>query len=113
MEEYATTTIIISNKRRTRFYPIQLLPNFFCQIDFDNDQLLSISYYPLSQEYRMQEALMYRNELADLKTDIIIAAQKGIFQGTEEMGDYIRKYRALDPVLGLFAAYAYFQKGIY
>lgn len=100
----------VGNGRRTRFYPVNVLYGFITQVAFEKDELLSVNYFP-THGYRKDEAHKYAHEIARRKAQIILAAKNGMFQGTQELGNYLRKYKHLDPTLGLFAAYAYFQKG--
>lgn len=102
--------ILISNPTSTGFYPVSLLPGFITSIIFDQDELLSIDYLP-TRGFRREEAIFHRDRVAKRKAEIVTAAKNGIFQGSEELGTYIRRYKSLDPTLGLFAAYAYFQSG--
>lgn len=100
----------VGNSRADRFYPIKIIPGNLTQVVFERGQLLSVNYFP-TNGYRREEAHHWAAEVADRKAHIIMAAKRGMFQGTHEIGDYLRKYKHLDPTLGLFAAYAYFQKG--
>lgn len=102
--------IFVSNPRKTGYYPVTLLPFFITNVIFDKNEMISIDYYP-TKGYRRMDAIVNRTEIANRKAQIIAAASNGIFQGTEELGSYIRRYKSLDPTLGLFAAYAYFQNG--
>lgn len=98
-----------SNKR---FYPVNILRGLYTQVVFEKGELRTVNYYP-SGGYEKQEAHHFSKEIAKRKAVIIMAAKNGIFQGDEEMASYLRSYKSLDPILGLFAAYAYFQKGNY
>ncbi|KAB1231413.1 caspase family protein [Chryseobacterium viscerum] len=101
---------IVGNRRGNRYYPINVIPGFFTQVVFEKGQVLTVNYFPTSGNAKY-EARYYANEVAERKAQIIIAAKNGIFQGTRELAGYLRSYKQLDPTLGLFAAYAYFQKG--
>lgn len=109
-EEENDDLFLIGNPRTNRFYPVSLLTGFFTQVVFEKGELLTVNYFPTSG-YRKVEAHNLGRELVRRKTIIIMAAKNGIFQGSEEIAEYLRSYKHLDPTLGLFAAYAYFQKG--
>ncbi|KPE52949.1 MULTISPECIES: caspase family protein [Chryseobacterium] len=103
----------IGNYGGKRFYPITLLRGFFTQVVFHKNELLTVNYFPTDPNGK-HESRHYANEVAERKSNIIMAAKKGIFQSTYELnqgGNYYRKYKHLEPTLGLFAAYAYFQNG--
>lgn len=100
----------VANWQRTRFYPIYVLYGFLAQVVFEKDELLTVNYFP-TQGYNKEGAYKYALEIAERKAQIILAARNGMFQGTRELADYLRTYKLYDPTLGLFAAYAYFQKG--
>lgn len=109
-EKYAKVFLIGKNKMRC--YPINILRGFYTQAVFEKGELRTVNYYP-SGGYQREEARYYSKEIAKRKDVIIMAAKNGIFQGDEDMASYLRTYKSLDPILGLFATYAYFQKGNY
>lgn len=103
----------VGNLGRKRFYPITVLPGFFTQVVFAKNEVLTVNYFPTGHNSRA-DASYYAAEVSERKANIIMAAKKGIFQGADELnfdGGYYRKYKHLEPTLGLFAAYAYFQNG--
>ncbi|CAM3170038.1 hypothetical protein DRF59_11185 [Chryseobacterium flavum] len=103
----------IGNHGRKRFYPVVVLPGFFTQVVFAKNEVLTVNYFPTGHNSKA-EASYNATEVAERKANIIMAAQKGIFQGQYELdhgGGYYRRYKHLEPTLGLFAAYAYFQNG--
>jgi len=104
------TVLLVGNRRINRFYPITILKGFFTQVVFERGKVLTVNYYPTSG-YRKEEAHNLSKEITRRKATIITAAKNGIFLGNEEIGDFLRRYKSLDPILGLFSAYAYFQKG--
>lgn len=100
----------VSNWRKNRFYPVNVIPGYLTQVVFEKHELLTVNYFPTDRNNKY-DANFWATEVAERKAHIIMAAKNGMFQGTQEMGDYLRTYKHLDPTLGLFAAYAYFQKG--
>lgn len=112
LEDTNENVFLIGNPRTKRFYPVSMLPGFFTQVVFEKGEILTVNYFPTSG-WRKQEAHHLAEEVARRKLIIITAAKNGIFQGSEEIADFIRSHKSLDPTLGLFAAYAYFQKGNY
>ncbi|MDR2270482.1 MAG: caspase family protein [Sphingobacterium sp.] len=104
--------VFLVGNRKKRLYPVNILKGFFTHVIFEKGELLTVNYYP-SDRYRKWEANVASQEIAERKAVIIAAAKNGIFQGNEDIASYLRSYKSLDPILGLFAAYAYFQKGNY
>ncbi len=103
----------VGNHGSTRFYPVTVIPGFFAQVVFAKNEILTVNYFPTGYDSK-HEARNNAAEVAERKANIIMAAKKGIFQGAYELnydGGYYRKYKHLEPTLGLFAAYAYFQNG--
>lgn len=103
---------LIGNWRQKRFYPVNVIPGYLTQAVFEKQELLTVNYFPTDRTNKY-DANYWAKEVAERKAYVIMAAKNGMFQGTQEMGDYLRTYKHLDPTLGLFAAYAYFQKGDY
>ncbi len=103
--------LILIGENEERCYAINVLYGFHTSIIFDKGELLTVDYYSLKKptEYRRE---LYK-EIAERKAVIISAAKNGIFLGNEEVAKYLRTYKEFDPILGLFASYAYFQKGNY
>lgn len=99
-----------------KLYAVSIIEGYHTQVVFDNDKLLTVNYFPLFENYSdyiRLSTIKDFEEISERKSLIITAAKKGIFLGTEEIAGYLRKYKELDPILGVFAAYAYFQKGNY
>lgn len=101
---------LVGNPRTNRYYPVSILKGFFTQVVFEKGTLLTINYFP-TDGWRKQEAHMFASEIARRKATTITAAKNGIFLGNDEIAGFLRSYKNLDPTLGLFAAYAYFQSG--
>lgn len=112
-EEEKSATYFVANNTRKRFYPISVLPGFLTQVVFEKNELLTVNYFPTDTNNRF-DARHHAEEVAERKANIIMAAKKGIFQSSRELsqdGGYYRQFKHLEPTLGLFAAYAYFQNG--
>jgi hypothetical protein len=91
-------------------FVVNVLPHFNTHVVFEEDKLISVNYYP-TKPHLYAEIDFYEIDVNRRKACILLAAENGIFQGSEELGNYLRWLKRLDPILGLFAAYAYFQKG--
>jgi hypothetical protein len=102
--------LLAQNSETGTGFPIALIPGFFCQINVERDVLISVDYVPLSPIKFGQWGNEVRS-IAERKAAIISAARYGIFQARSEIGTYLRRLKHLDPILGLFAAYAYAQNG--
>ncbi|GEM_PF-3199283 len=101
---------LVGNTRINRFYPITILKGFFTQVVFEKGKVLNVNYFPTSG-WRKEEANRLSEVIAKRKATIITAARNGIFLGDEDIAGFLREFKSLDPTLGLFSAYAYFQKG--
>jgi len=110
--EDSRAKVFLIGQHKKQYYPVNILKGFYTQAVFDKGILRTVNYYPSGGDQK-REARYYSKEIAERKAVIITAAKNGIFQGSDEIASYLRIYKSLDPVLGLFAAYAYFQKGNY
>ncbi len=104
--------LILIGENKERCYAINVLYGFHASVIFEKGELLSVDYYSLKKELTEYKRELYK-EIAERKAVIISAAKNGIFLGNEELAKYLRRYKEFDPILGLFASYAYFQKGNY
>lgn len=105
----ANTVIAVSERNKTGF-PIAIIPGFFCIITYKEERIVSVDYFPTSRN-KINTARYEFAQVAERKAMVIAAARNGIFQASEEAGNYLRRFKSLDPTLGLFAAYAYAQGG--
>lgn len=92
------------------------LPGFICTVVVENDLVVSVSYLPDFYEE-------YDEHLKSLHSSVAAAARFGVFriEGTGEervenarnLASKIRMDKGRDPTLGIYAAYAYADGGLY
>lgn len=100
-----------------RFTPLAVLADFVGTILVENGLVVSINYVPSKNSYRYQQYLMRKEEVEARRSAVTLASRHGEFiignnpYGLNNLAGYLRSEKALDPTLGLFAAYSYLQKG--
>jgi hypothetical protein len=101
---------------------IAALSGYITQIVVDAGQVLSVSYVPSQNSPRWFDYQQERDRLEHLRSTVAAAARFGVFriegertermQRAEELADGIRILKGIDPALGLYAAYAYFEANL-
>ncbi len=80
-------------------------------------RLVSVSYTPSDQTQRYQEYAQRSAQIEAMRAYAAVASRHGSFlvegESAEAFADRIRQGKNIDPVLGLYAAYAYAQMGAY
>lgn len=95
--------------------PLAVLPGFVGTVLVDKGQVVNVNYFPSSFSKQFEDAEQLSVEVQRRRARIAANARLGKFElpGSvyDIMGDasYLRRYKALDPTLGLYAAYAYLQ----
>ncbi|MEE1946433.1 caspase family protein [Pedobacter sp. KR3-3] len=107
------SAVIRTGGDNSKCIPITVLPGFACRLIFnENKDLVLLDYYPIgTNEQRFQLYQYEAGYIAERKSLIIAAAKQGVFEGGDLAAENLRQYKALDPMLGLFAAYAYMETG--
>lgn len=97
--------------------PLTIVPNFTGVVLIKNNHVVNISYYPGPYNFRYEDSNRYSQQLIDIRAFVATAVQMGTFRLTGTADDLqraaglIRYQKALDPTLGVYAAYAYSQAG--
>jgi Caspase domain len=88
----------------------------------EEDKVANVSYLPAVNGERWSDYTQVRDQLDRLRTAVATAAQYGEFRvdggpevrekSAEQLADRIRVLKGIDPTLGLYAAYAYFDVGL-
>jgi hypothetical protein len=93
---------------------LAVLPGFIGAVTVEKGVVTNVSYTPSQNTKRYRE--LYRYEEAEVekrRAYAAAAAQRGQFrvnpQQAQAFGDYVRGMKSLDPTLGLYAIYSYFQ----
>jgi Caspase domain len=96
---------------------VAALPGFIGNIVVKNERVTSVSYAPSDLTPTYGGYAMRAQALDAMRAALAVAARNGEFMlpadSAAAVADRIRQDKALDPTLGLFAAYAYAQLGRY
>jgi len=109
-----TYFLIVSNGN---IYPLAVLPGFVGTMIFKDDILITVNYAPLPQSNRYDPFSQSLHTVNSRRAQIAAQSKNGTFrlsgpiERLMETAGYIREYKAIDPTLGLYAAYAYLQAG--
>jgi hypothetical protein len=92
------------------------LPGYIGHVLVEAGGIASVSYIPSTNSHRWPEYEDRRDEIERLRAAAAAAAQFGVFRvrdkdSAERLASGIRMEKALDPALGLYAAYAYSDAG--
>lgn len=95
---------------------LAIKPGFIGTVILDDDQVINVSYTPSSNTPLFQDEYLDQADRIERRRAFAAAAARlGMFrldsESAENAGDYLRMLKGLDPTLGLYAAYAYFQAG--
>lgn len=93
------------------------LHGYIGHVLFDKEGVANISYIPSSNNRRFTEYQQKREELDRLRALVAFAVQSNTFRVRSEeeavqLAERIRVSKALDPALGIYAAYAFAQAGM-
>jgi hypothetical protein len=101
-----------------RLLPLAVLPGFIGTVVLDKDEVITVNYSPSSISLKAVNEVNETNRDVEERRAVIAAKSKGgtfrISENIEELSQtasYLRRYKNLDPSLGLYAAYAYSQAG--
>lgn len=92
------------------------LANFVGTLSFDDEgRLVGLNYVPSQNSPLFPDYQLERDEIEPLKAFLTVAAREGRLaaegRAARALGDRLRQFKRLDPMLGLAAAYAYSQAG--
>jgi hypothetical protein len=96
---------------------LAVIPGFIATVVADDTRILTVSYIPSDLNWRYQEYRWKAKELDRMRAFAAVASRHGQFVVKSEraatMADRLRSMKYLDPTLGLYAAYAYGQAGLF
>lgn len=98
-----------------RICPLAVLPGFIGTVIFDKGEVLTVNYTPSFPG--VLDRPLPNPELEARRAMIAAKSKNGTFKISKnidelvESASYLRRYKSLDPSLGLYAAYAYSQAG--
>ena len=93
---------------------LAVLPGFIGTVTVENGRVTNVSYTPSQNTRRYQDFYQYLgDEVEKRRAYAAAAARRGQFrvdpERAEEFGNYVRGPKSLDPTLGVYAIYSYFQ----
>lgn len=99
-----------------RSFPLAALHGYIAHCTVGDAGLANVGYVPSTTNWRWGEYQFHRERLDRLRAKVAVAANHGSFslsdrREAQRFADEIRVSKALDPTLGLYAAYAYSQAG--
>jgi hypothetical protein len=91
---------------------IAALEGFIGYVQVDEDKVVNVTYVPSRNSRHRDAYTRQRKRIERLRAAVASAAQFGVFRLTDQnrarlFAEQIRFEKALDPTLGLYAAYAY------
>ena len=112
-----TRTALLVIKGEFEFgIPLAVLQGFTGRVQIHKDRVLNLSYIPSVDNPKYEQYRSYRDKVEMPRAAVAAYMRNGEFiinaPGSEinRLAGYFRHEKALDPTLGLFAAYAYAQK---
>jgi hypothetical protein len=93
---------------------LAVLPGFIGAVTVEKGVVTNVSYTPSRNMKRYRDSYRYEEaEVEKRRAYAAATAQRGQFrvnpQQARAFGDYVRGMKSLDPTLGLYAIYSYFQ----
>jgi hypothetical protein len=99
---------------------LAVIPGYIGSVVVESGRVVNVSYTP--SQYagrfrdRFQEFADHRAEIEERRAIAAAAAKRGYFRVEpdkgKKFGEFLRQFKALDPTLGIYAAYAYAQSGL-
>lgn len=113
-----STLLIFETSGGVRGIALAVVPEFIASVVVDDaGRVVSVNYVPSGNSSRFAAYQRREAEIEKMKAFAAVAARHGRFDVPTEdaaaFADRIRIEKALDPTLGLYAAYAYAQVGQY
>jgi hypothetical protein len=92
------------------------LPGYIGTVVVEEGRVVNVSYTPSRNSNHWYDYEYQKEELERRRAFTAVAARQGIFKLDREMArsfaGYVRQLKAIDPTLGIYAAYAYAQSGL-
>jgi hypothetical protein len=127
-EDQTHIRILEQNLSRTLFLqlesgnvvPLAILPGFIGTVVVENGAVINVNYVPSQHtpKYELMRGLQ-NEDFEHRRALVATAARFGSFKVEGDVGyvieqaSYLRNIKAIDPTMGLYAAYAYMQAGSY
>lgn len=96
---------------------LAIFPEFIGTVVVKEGRVSSVNYTPSLNSSRFEYYRSRAEELEKMKAKAAVASRQGQFivelMYAEELANQIRKYKSIDPTMGLYAAYSYAQVGLH
>jgi len=111
----AQSVVVVLHDGRSVVLPA--VRGYLAHAMFDDGGLANVSYVPSSNNWRWNAYNAHREDIDRLRALVALAVERNTFRVRSEreaveLAQRIRVEKALDPTLGLYAAYAFAQAGI-
>jgi Caspase domain len=108
-----TVVLRLSNRNGV---PLAALGGYVGHVVVEDGAVAAVKYIPAKDAPRWGEYAARRDAIESLRDRVAAAARLGVLRlddkaDAKDLADRIRKQKAFDPALGLYAAYAYAQAG--
>jgi hypothetical protein len=108
---------VVVRLRDGRCVVLAALRGYLGHAQFDEDGLTNVSYVPSSNNWRWATYNARREDIERLRALVTLAVERNTFRVRSEteaarLAERIRVEKAMDPTLGLYAAYAFAQAGM-
>ena len=95
---------------------LAVLPGFIGAVLVDEGVVVNVNYTPSRGTPRYKEYLAFQEDVDKRRAFAAAASESGYFRveraSSGRFSAYVRQMKQVDPTLGLYAAYAYFQGGL-
>jgi hypothetical protein len=92
------------------------LPGFVGAVTVEGGRVVNVSYTPARYTTRWNDYQHQRAEVEKRRAFVAVAARRGIFKIERDraasFAGFVRQFKAIDPTLGIYSAYAYAQAGM-
>lgn len=112
-EPGGTALICLANERGL---PLAVLPGYVGTVLVEHGRVVNVSYTPAADTGLHQIWEYEKHDVERRRAFIAAATREGLFKVTQQdakgLANRLRQQKKLDPTLGLYSAYAYFQAGL-
>jgi len=95
---------------------LAVIPDFIGTVVVEGGAVVSVNYTPSRGTPRYPDYEAFRERIEARRAFVAVAARNGVFRIDQDeaahYGDFLRRYKSIDPTLGLYAAYAFAQVGM-
>ena len=94
---------------------LAILPDFIGTVVVEQGMVVTVNYTPSMNTSRYDEYRHFADRIEQRRAFVAAASRKGLFRLERDAAghhaEWLREFKRFDPTLGLYAAYAYAQRG--